>query len=46
MVDTFTQMIIYLRDGRWFELPEAEFDAIEDLDYYRQRKAKINPYAA
>lgn len=46
MVDSFTQSIIYLRDGGWFEMPYAEHDEIESLDYYRQKKARINPYAA
>lgn len=46
MVDSFTQSMIYLRDGGWFEMPYAEHDEVESLDYYRQKKARINPYAA
>ena len=45
-VDAFTQTMIYLRDGSWFEMPYAELDVVEELDYYRQKKAKQNPYAA
>lgn len=45
-VDTFTQAMIYLRDGGWFELPKAEEDEVEGVDYHAKRKAKANPYAA
>lgn len=44
MVDTFTQCIIYLRDGGWFELPVAGYDEVEEIDYVPKRK--VNPYAA
>ena len=41
-VDTFTQAIIYLKNDRWFELPQAK-----DIDEPRiSNKPKINPYAA
>lgn len=42
MVDTFTQAIIYLRDGGWFEMPFAEPDVDEDYD--DRKKPKVNPY--
>jgi predicted phage terminase large subunit-like protein len=45
-VDTFTQAIIYLKDGGWFELPQAEDDEVLEVDYEARRKARINPYAA
>lgn len=44
-VDVFTQCLIYLRDGGWLELPQAEEDEIEEQDYYAQKKAKVNPYS-
>jgi len=41
-VDTFTQAIIYLKNDRWFELPQAK-----DIDEVRiSNKPKVNPYAA
>ncbi len=41
-VDTFTQAVIYLRDSRWFELPQArDADAPPPSS-----KGKVNPYAA
>ena len=41
-VDTFTQAVIYLRDSRWFELPQAR-----DVDAPPPpTKGKVNPYAA
>lgn len=41
-VDTFTQAIIYLKNDKWFELPEAN-----DPDEHRNRKReRVNPYAA
>jgi len=43
-VDQFTQAMIYLRDGGWFELAYAEPDPIEEEDYTKKRKA-VNPYA-
>lgn len=43
-VDTFTQAVIYLKDGGWFELPYADADPIEEVDYYAKRKRKVNPY--
>jgi predicted phage terminase large subunit-like protein len=42
-VDQFTQCMIYLRDGGWFEMRQAELDEIEDKDYYNV--VRINPYA-
>lgn len=44
-VDTFTQAIIYLKDDGWFELPRAEDDEAEEVDYV-SKKRKGNPYAA
>lgn len=43
-VDTFSQAIIYLKDDGWFELPQAEDDEVEEVDYAKNRK--VNPYAA
>lgn len=43
-VDTFTQAIIYLKDEGWFELPAAEDDPIEEVDYAKRQKQ--NPYGA
>lgn len=40
-VDTFTQTIIYLKNERWFDLPEAK-DTPDDRP---QRKERVNPYA-
>lgn len=41
-VDTFTQAIIYLKNDKWFELPQAK-----DVDEPRiSNKPRINPYAA
>lgn len=44
-VDTFTQAIIYLKDEGWFELPQAEDDEVEEIDYV-SKKRRGNPYAA
>lgn len=41
-VDAFTQTMIYLRDGSWFEMPYADNDPIEELPY---TKRKTNPYS-
>lgn len=41
-VDTLTQVIIFLKNEGWFELPKAK-----DIDAeYRPKKERINPYAA
>lgn len=41
-VDTFTQAIIYLKNDRWFELPQAR-----DVDEPRRKEhVRVNPYAA
>lgn len=41
-VDTFTQVIIYLKNDRWFEMPVAK-----DIEEPRQKqRERINPYAA
>lgn len=45
-VDAFTQTMIYLRDGGWFEMPYAATDEIEEFDYHRHKQKSINPYAA
>lgn len=45
-VDTFTQAVIYLRDGQWFDLDRAADDEVEEADYYSSKKAQRNPYAA
>lgn len=40
-VDTFTQAVIYLKNERWFELPQAK-----DIDEPRRfHKERVNPYA-
>ena len=44
-VDAFTQSVIFLRDGRWFELPRVADDDPDDVDYHAQKKRKVNPYA-
>lgn len=44
-VDVFTQVLIYLRDGGWLELPQAAEDEVEERDYHAEKKAKVNPYA-
>lgn len=44
--DTFTQAMIFLRDGGWFELPRAREEEIEEEDYVAKRNRKQNPYAA
>jgi predicted phage terminase large subunit-like protein len=41
-VDTFTQVMIYLRDNNLLELPQLEEDESEERDYTKQ---KGNPYA-
>lgn len=41
-VDTFTQAIIHLKDGYWFDLPQTDEDLIEERDYTKQLKG--NPY--
>ena len=40
-VDTFTQSVIYLKNDRWFELPQSF-----DVDEPRRERVRINPYAA
>lgn len=44
-VDTFTQAMIYLRDGGRLELPYAEPDVVEEQDYH-MKKSRENPYAS
>lgn len=41
-VDTFTQVVIYLKNDGWFDLPRAR-DRDEQQPYKRER---VNPYAA
>jgi len=41
-VDTFTQVIIFLKNEGWFELPRAK-DMEAD---HRPKKERVNPYAA
>lgn len=41
-VDTFTQVVIYLKNDGWFDLPRAR-DRDEQKPYVKER---INPYAA
>jgi predicted phage terminase large subunit-like protein len=43
-VDCFSQSIIWLRDAGWFDMPYAEDDPIEEIDYAAKRK--VNPYNA
>ena len=45
-VDTYTQVLTFLRDGGQLELPETDQDEVEEEDYVAKRKAKRNPYAA
>ncbi len=45
-VDTFTQAMILLRDQGWFEMPFAERDEIEEIDYHKKKKVSANPYAS
>ena len=45
-VDTFTQAMIYLRDANYIELPEVLPDPSDARDYYKERKARVNPYRA
>jgi hypothetical protein len=41
-VDTFTQVVIYLKNDGWFDLPQAR-----DRDEHKYHKReKVNPYAA
>jgi len=41
-VDTLTQVVIYLKNDRWFDMPEAK-----DVDEPRpKQKSYVNPYAA
>ena len=44
-VDTFTQAMIYLRDAGRLEMPYAELDLVEELDYHAKKRA-VNPYGA
>lgn len=44
-VDTYTQALTFLRDGGQLELPAADLDEIEEVDYYAKKKASVNPYA-
>jgi predicted phage terminase large subunit-like protein len=41
-VDTFSQVIIFLKNDRWFDLPQAK--EIEP-EYARDTSEKVNPYA-
>lgn len=41
-VDTFTQVVIYLKNDGWFELPQAK----ERDEPRHQVKERVNPYAA
>ena len=45
-VDTYTQALHFLRDGNYIEMPFAEQDPIEEVDYHAQKKMKRNPYRA
>lgn len=44
-VDTFSQAIIYMKDEGWFDLPMAEDDDIEEVDYHKKKRMSDNPYA-
>jgi len=44
--DSFTQAIIFLRDGGWFEMPVVEEEEVEEVDYYQKKRTYRNPYAA
>ena len=44
-VDTYTQALTFLRDGGQIEMPEADLDEVEEIDYVSLRERKINPYA-
>jgi predicted phage terminase large subunit-like protein len=46
LVDTFTQAHIYLRDAGMLELDSVPADEVNERDYYAERKAGTNPYAA
>lgn len=44
-VDTYTQALTFLRDGGQLEMPQADYDEIEERDYVSEREKRINPYA-
>ena len=41
-VDTFTQAIIYFKNDRWFELPQAR----DPDERHVEKIVRANPYAA
>lgn len=45
-VDTFTQVVIYLRDANLLAPDVVEEDPEVERDYHKERKARANPYGA
>lgn len=45
-VDTFTQAMIYLRDGGKLEMPFADLDVVEEIDYHEKKTRRENPYGS
>jgi predicted phage terminase large subunit-like protein len=43
-VDTYTQVLAFLRDGEQLEMPYAEPDEVTEIDYYAEKKKRLNPY--
>jgi len=43
-VDTFTQMMIYLKDSQQLEIISAPEEEVEEIDYDLRKKQRVNPY--
>jgi predicted phage terminase large subunit-like protein len=44
LVDTHTQVNIYLQRAGWLELPVIKEEEINEVDYNARNKARVNPY--
>lgn len=45
-VDCFTQAVIYLQRSEHLSMEKAPLDEPEERDYHKEKKRRVNPYAA
>jgi predicted phage terminase large subunit-like protein len=45
-VDCFTQVVIYLQRSEHLQIEKAPLDEPEERDYHKEKRKKLNPYAA
>jgi predicted phage terminase large subunit-like protein len=44
-VDTFTQLMLYLRDSGMLEIITSPHEDLDEIDYVKKREARVNPYS-